>query len=85
MVKRMSDDCWYVNSRHLPSDGKPRLWPPTPSSTIPPIYPLLAPERAVRASDWTGELTWTTGGTAIIRGEKPESTHQGLKDNISKD
>jgi hypothetical protein len=23
--------------------------------------------------DWSGELTWTEGGTAIIRGEKPES------------
>lgn len=35
--------------------------------------------------NWRGDVTWTTGGTAIIRGEKPESTYSGLKDNISED
>ena len=30
--------------------------------------------------NWRGELIWTDGGTAIIDGKKPESTHHKVKD-----
>ena len=33
-----------------------------------------------QALNWSGELTWTAGGTAIIDGEKGESTYSGLKE-----
>lgn len=71
-----------------------RTAPPTPASTIPPVYPLSGASEAVRGSDWTiitgnnradwtGDVTWTPGGTAIIRGKKVESTYHGLKDTDS--
>lgn len=47
---------------------------------FPPEDTLSGADGHPQASDWTGSLTFTPGGTAIIRGEKPESTYSGLKD-----
>ncbi len=70
----------------------PRTAPPSRCGILTHDNHGLAAHGAVRGLipettdlNWTGELTWTDGGTAIIDGEKPESTDLGLKDNISKD
>lgn len=65
---------WQTNA------PQPRTAPPYRCGTLTHDYPLEALSGSVRASDWSGKLTWTEGGTAIIDGTKPESTYPKVKD-----
>lgn len=68
-------DNWYIDRcrRAWAKADAARLQPPARCGILTHDNPQLASSGHPQALDWTGELTWTKGGTAIIRGEKPEN------------